>query len=100
MLTYANYRFTLCPTPLDGNGWFNKSHFDVNKWLSSLSSMALLLSQYPNAVAFDLRNELRTNSLDRVSQISDWMSEVYSPGYEYHTQCETRRTHFRIWTRL
>jgi endoglucanase len=76
MLTYANYRFTLCPTPLDGNGWFNKSHFDVNKWLSSLSSMALLLSQYPNAVAFDLRNELRTNSLDRVSQISDWMKYI------------------------
>ena len=60
----------------DGNGWFNDLHFDVSKWLSSLSSMVSLMSQYPNVVAFDLRNELRTNTRDRATQISDWMTYI------------------------
>jgi len=45
----------------DGNGWFNERHFDIASWISSLSGMASLLLQYPTTVAFDLRNELRTN---------------------------------------
>ena len=47
-----------CCSFMDGNGWFNEGHFDVTSWISSLSSMASLLSRYPTAVAFDLRNEL------------------------------------------
>jgi lysophospholipase L1-like esterase len=35
--------------------------------------MASLLSRYPTVVAFDLRNELRTNVHNRARQISDWM---------------------------
>jgi hypothetical protein len=35
--------------------------------------MASLLSRYPTAVAFDLRNELRTNVHNRARQINDWM---------------------------
>ncbi len=38
--------------------------------------MASLLSQYPNVVALDLRNELRTNTRNRASQISDWMKYI------------------------
>ncbi len=57
----------------DGNGWFNERHFDVASWISSLSGMASLLSRYPTAVAFDLRNELRTNVHNRARQINDWM---------------------------
>lgn len=56
-----------------GNGWFNERHFDVATWISSLSGMASLLSRYPTAVAFDLRNELRTNVHNRARQINDWM---------------------------
>jgi endoglucanase len=62
-----------CCSFTDGNGWFNEGHFDVASWISSLSSMATLLSRYPTVVAFDLRNELRTNIHNRARQISDWM---------------------------
>ncbi|KAL3817356.1 hypothetical protein ACHAXA_004482 [Cyclostephanos tholiformis] len=96
-----------CCSFTDGNGWFNEGHFDVTSWISSLSSMASLLSRYPSAVAFDLRNELRTNVHGRARQISDWM-RYFSQGINALTERIPKRssslahwitTSSRSWTR-
>ena len=63
---------TWCCSDDDGNGWFNYGYFYANSWLSSLTSMAKVMSSHPNVVALDLRNELRSK-IGNDEQITEWM---------------------------
>ena len=65
-----------CCGTTDGNGWWNDRYFNVSQWLYSLRAIS---SHYaaiaPNAVAYSLRNELRSD-FPRSQQVSDWLTYV------------------------
>jgi len=67
-----------CCSYTDGNGWWNDKYFDPNQWLLSLLTISSRYNDdvYPNAVAFSLRNELRTDTHSHADQLSDWYNYV------------------------
>ena len=65
-----------CCSTTDGNGWWNDRYFNVTEWLYSLHAISShYASIAPNAVAYSLRNELRTDK-PRADQVSDWLTYV------------------------
>jgi hypothetical protein len=64
----------------DGNGWWNDQYFNVRHWLLSLHNIAAHYGNRslgtPNAVAFSLRNELRTHNKTRDQQVPEWYRYV------------------------
>ena len=65
-----------CCSTTDGNGWWNDRYFNVTQWLYSLQSISAHYAKIaPNAVAYSLRNELRTDK-SQADQVSDWLTYV------------------------
>lgn len=65
-----------CCSTTDGNGWWGDKYFNVTQWLHSLHTIARHYHTIaPNAVAYSLRNELRSD-LSRERQIADWLTYV------------------------
>ena len=65
-----------CCSNDDGNGWWNDRFFNVTEWLHSLQAISAHYAAFaPNAVAFSLRNELRTDK-SREEQVTDWLQYV------------------------
>jgi len=65
-----------CCSTTDGNGWWNDKYFNVTEWLISLETIS---SHYaitaPNAVAYSLRNELRSDKTHD-EQVIEWLQYV------------------------
>ena len=74
-----------CCSTDDGNGWWNDAYFNVTEWLYSLQALS---SHYaaiqPNAVAYSLRNELRTDKPFE-QQVADWLYYVPQGVDALHT---------------
>ena len=65
-----------CCSTTDGNGWWNDKYMNVTEWLHSLQTISAHYSKIaPNAVAYSLRNELRTDK-SHSEQVSDWLKYV------------------------
>lgn len=74
-------RASWCCSYTDGNGWWGDEYFLPHDWLVSLNTLAARYynhTAYSNVIAFSLRNELRTNTMNRSQQINDWYQYVPS----------------------
>ena len=65
-----------CCSTSDGNGWWNDRYFNVTDWLYSLHTISShYASIAPNAIAYSLRNELRSDKPQK-QQVSEWLTYV------------------------
>ena len=65
-----------CCSTTDGNGWWGDRYFNVSQWRHSLRAISQHYSSIaPNAVAYSLRNELRSDK-SHTEQVSEWLYYV------------------------
>ena len=75
---------TWCCPLRDGNRWFNKEWFDVDEWISVLSTTAVLSKNHPNVVGIGLRNELFKSPLKGFGY-KEWLKYMGRAGSAVHS---------------